>query len=65
MPIYQYKCQDCGYVIELLVREASTDDDMPEKCPMCGGALSKMLSAGVTVVFRGHGFYETDYKKHK
>ncbi len=44
MPIYEYRCQSCGHVIELLQKMDSQSADRP--CPTCGGTdLRKMISA--------------------
>lgn len=58
MPIYDYKCKDCG--LELEVQHGMTEKG-PDICPECRGRLSKLVSrAGLQ--FRGSGFYITDYK---
>jgi putative FmdB family regulatory protein len=59
MPTYDYKCDDCGYAFELF-------QGMMEKklttCPKCRGSVRRLIGAGAGVVFRGAGFYETDYR---
>ena len=58
MPIYGYRCEKCGHEIEVLQRMS---DAPPKRCPRCKGKLSKMMyPAGV--VFKGSGYYTTDYK---
>ncbi len=60
MPTYEYKCNNCGYVFE----EFQGINDEPIKiCPKCGGSVSKKISAGVGLIFKGSGFYITDYKR--
>jgi putative FmdB family regulatory protein len=60
MPTYEYKCNTCGYVFE----EFQSISDEPIKiCPKCGGNVSKKISAGVGLIFKGSGFYITDYKR--
>lgn len=59
MPIYEYKCKQCGKIVETLVLKP---EDEPKKCPYCGGKLVKIFSGGVGFVFKGAGFYATDYK---
>lgn len=56
MPIYEYRCRDCGEALE--VRQAFTDDALTE-CPHCTGSLRKIFSTpGIS--FKGSGFYKTD-----
>jgi putative FmdB family regulatory protein len=58
MPTYGYRCGSCGHEFE--IRQKITDDALTA-CPKCGGKLSKMLyPAGV--IFKGSGYYTTDYK---
>lgn len=60
MPTYEYKCNSCGYVFE----EFQSINDEPIKiCPKCGGSVSKKISAGIGLIFKGSGFYITDYKR--
>ncbi len=61
MPTYEYKCESCGYVFE----EFQSIHDEPIKvCPKCGGPVRKLISSSYGVIFKGSGFYITDYK-HK
>jgi putative FmdB family regulatory protein len=60
MPIYEYKCRSCGRVKEVLILH---NEKEPNVCPFCGGPLVKLLSSGVGFVFKGSGFYITDYVK--
>ena len=58
MPIYGYRCSNCGHEFEIQQRMS---DEPLKVCPKCGGKLTKMLyPAGV--IFKGSGFYSTDYK---
>ena len=59
MPIYEYKCNDCGFEEEVLQR---ISDPVLTVCPKCGGHYSKKISSPA-FRFKGSGFYETDYKK--
>lgn len=61
MPIYEYQCLKCGKKFETLVFNGK---DEPKRCPYCGGPVRRLLPTGVGFVFKGSGFYETDYK-HK
>ena len=60
MPTYEYKCSACGYEFE----EFQAISAKPvRKCPQCGkSAVNRLISAGGGVIFRGSGFYETDYR---
>ena len=59
MPIYTYACNTCG--AELERRQSFTEPPLTV-CESCGGALRKVLHP-VGVIFKGSGFYNTDYKK--
>jgi putative FmdB family regulatory protein len=59
MPTYEYKCRKCEEIFEFF--QKMTDKPV-EKCPVCSGKLSKLISGGVGVIFKGSGFYTTDYK---
>ena len=58
MPIYGYECSQCGHQFEVL---QSVNDARHQTCPECGGELRKLLYP-VGVIFKGSGFYSTDYK---
>ncbi len=59
MPTYEYKCLECGYLFE----EFQKMSDAPlETCPKCGGKVKRLISNGAGLVFKGSGFYLTDYK---
>lgn len=58
MPIYGYRCRNCGHEFEILQKMS---DAALTTCPKCSGPLQKLLyPAGV--IFKGSGFYSTDYK---
>jgi len=59
MPLYEYKCGQCGSVIEVLQRIKDQPLTVHEGC---GGTLERLLSASA-FQFKGSGFYITDYKK--
>jgi putative FmdB family regulatory protein len=59
VPIYEYRCDDCGTSFEVLQRMS---DDSLETCDKCGGRLQKVLHP-VAIHFKGSGFYTTDYGK--
>jgi putative FmdB family regulatory protein len=60
MPTYDYECDKCKTVFEVFQKMS----DKPfAKCPECGGAAKRLISGGAGVIFKGSGFYATDYKK--
>jgi len=60
MPTYEYECQDCGKHFEYF---QSIKAAPKKKCEECGGRLQRLVSAGSGLIFKGSGFYITDYKK--
>ena len=58
MPTYQYKCPKCGHEYETL---QNINDDTRAKCPKCGTRGERVISGGGGVIFKGSGFYLTDY----
>ncbi|HEX2253285.1 MAG TPA: FmdB family zinc ribbon protein [Thermoanaerobaculia bacterium] len=59
MPIYEYKCEQCGEQLETMQR--MSDPPLTE-CPRCGGTLRKQISAPA-FQFKGSGWYVTDYAR--
>jgi putative FmdB family regulatory protein len=59
MPIYEYECAKCGKTIEVIQRFS---DKPLKKHEKCGGALTKLISAG-GFQFKGTGWYVTDYAR--
>jgi putative FmdB family regulatory protein len=59
MPTYDYKCTTCGYTFDIF--QSMTADPL-EKCPKCGGKLKRLIGTGAGPIFKGKGFYQTDYK---
>jgi putative FmdB family regulatory protein len=61
MPTYEYECQACGHAFDEL--QAMTDAKLT-KCPKCHkNKLARLIGSGSGMIFKGTGFYETDYKK--
>ncbi|MBF0121959.1 MAG: zinc ribbon domain-containing protein [Candidatus Omnitrophica bacterium] len=61
MPTYEYECSACGHAFEAL--QTMTEDKL-SKCPKCKkNKLARLIGSGSGVIFKGTGFYETDYKK--
>jgi len=61
MPTFDYKCNNCDHIFEKFKR-LSEDLDL-EKCPKCKSETKRMVSCGTGIIFKGTGFYATDYKK--
>lgn len=60
MPTYDYVCKSCGHAFELF---HSMKDAPKKKCPACGKLkLERLIGTGAGVIFKGGGFYETDYR---
>ena len=61
MPTYDYQCQACGHEWEMF---QSMKDAPIKSCPTCSKRQAKrLLGIGAGLIFKGTGFYETDYKK--
>lgn len=59
MPTYEYYCTACGHEFELFQKMT----DAPRKrCPRCGRKVVRKIGAGAGVIFKGSGFYGTDYR---
>ncbi len=60
MPTYEYMCEKCGYEFEQF--QGITAKAL-RKCPRCGRmGLRRLIGAGAGIIFKGSGFYETDYR---
>jgi len=59
MPTYEYECKKCGYKFEEF--QSMTDPPL-RRCPRCKGKVQRLLGAGAGFIFKGSGFYETDYR---
>jgi putative FmdB family regulatory protein len=60
MPTYDYQCDGCGHKFELF---QSIKDDAVRKCPACKKLkLRRLFGTGAALVFKGSGFYQTDYR---
>lgn len=62
MPTYEYVCESCGYRFEAF---QNMSDSPLTTCPQCGGRIKRLISGGTGLIFKGAGFYETDYKHKK
>lgn len=59
MPTYEYKCLSCLKVFEVF---QSMKDDPIRFCPDCNGGVKRLIGVGAGTIFKGSGFYQTDYK---
>ena len=60
MPTYDYECDACDHAFELFQQMS---EPVKKKCPECGKLkLRRLFGTGAAVVFKGSGFYETDYR---
>ena len=60
MPTYDYHCDACGHELEIF---QGINDPVKKKCPECGkNKLKRQFGTGAAIVFKGSGFYQTDYR---
>jgi len=61
MPTYDYECEKCGHEFEVF---QSMNDPRLTKCPQkgCRGKIQRKIGTGAGIVFKGSGFYQTDYR---
>jgi putative FmdB family regulatory protein len=60
MPTYDYECDACEHKFELF---QGINDAVQTKCPQCGKKkLRRLFGTGGAIVFKGSGFYQTDYR---
>ena len=62
MPNYDYVCQSCNHEFEVFQQMTAAP---LKKCPECGGPVKRKIGTGAGLIFKGSGFYITDYKKNK
>ncbi|HOX55236.1 MAG: zinc ribbon domain-containing protein [Candidatus Omnitrophica bacterium] len=63
MPTYEYECLNCGHNFEIF--QNMTEEPI-KKCPKCKKLkLKRLIGSGAGIIFKGSGFYATDYKKSK
>ena len=60
MPTYEYECLKCGFKFESFHNINSTPI---KKCPKCNSQLRRLIGGGCGLIFKGSGFYITDYKR--
>ncbi|HIE03313.1 MAG TPA: zinc ribbon domain-containing protein [Candidatus Latescibacteria bacterium] len=59
MPTYEYRCKRCGYRFEVF--QGITAEPL-STCPKCGGSIKRLIGMGGGFLFKGSGFYITDYR---
>lgn len=59
MPTYEYRCTKCEHEFEEMQSMSAPPLD---KCPECGGPAQRVISGGAGLIFKGSGFYITDYR---
>ncbi|MFA5410909.1 MAG: FmdB family zinc ribbon protein [Candidatus Omnitrophota bacterium] len=60
MPTYEYECTHCGRNFEIFQK---ISDPPLGKCPKCNAQIRRLISSGSGIIFKGSGFYATDYRK--
>jgi putative FmdB family regulatory protein len=59
MPTYDYRCKKCSHRFEVF---HGIKDETPQRCPRCRGAAVRVPAGGSGLLFKGSGFYVTDYR---
>jgi len=62
MPTYQYRCDNCGHEFEEF--QSMTEDPI-DVCPKCQAKPRRLITGGAGLIFKGSGFYITDYRSAK
>lgn len=62
MPIYRYECTDCGAVFRVFHRDKNGG---PVECTHCKSQITKQLLPRIGVIYKGNGYYRTDYQNKK
>lgn len=60
MPTYEYECTACSHTFEVFQK---ISDKALQACPKCAKKVRRLISSGVGIIFKGSGFYATDYRK--
>ena len=62
MPTYEYECINCGHRFEAFQKMS---DRRIKTCPKCKKSVRRLIGKGGGIIFKGAGFYATDYRKSK
>jgi putative FmdB family regulatory protein len=60
MPTYEYECTSCGHRFDAF---QNMSDKLLTKCEKCGKKVKRLIGSGAGIIFKGTGFYATDYRK--
>jgi putative FmdB family regulatory protein len=60
MPMYEYKCETCGFNFE---RRQRMSEEPIKICPKCSGKVKRLIGSDINIIFKGSGFYVNDYGK--
>lgn len=60
MPTYGYECRHCGHNFDAFQK---INDSPLDKCPKCDLKVKRVIAGGAGIIFKGKGFYATDYRK--
>lgn len=61
MPTYEYECEKCGHRFEVF---QSMTEPPRKRCPKCRSKVRRLIGGGAGIVFKGTGFYQTDYRSN-
>ncbi len=61
MPTYEYKCMNCNHTFEVF---QSMSAEPVKECPKCSSSVKRLIGSGLSPIFKGSGFYQTDYKNN-
>lgn len=59
MPTYEYECKKCKRTFDVF--QSITAKPL-QKCPTCEGSIRRLVGRGAGIIFKGSGFYQTDYR---
>lgn len=59
MPTYEYQCESCSHKFEAF---QSITAEPIKACPVCKGKVRRLIGGGAAILFKGSGFYQTDYR---
>ncbi len=62
MPTYSYKCERCNKIVSVF---QGINDKPLINCDTCNSDISRIITGGTGMIFKGSGFYQTDYNKQK
>ncbi|MGH7543827.1 MAG: FmdB family zinc ribbon protein [Gemmatimonadota bacterium] len=63
MPTYAYECTACGHNFDVISKMSAKPT--PRRCPVCGGRANRQITGGAGFLFKGEGFYITDYRSEE